>query len=63
MDGIPKEYSADAYILGGSPSMVTERDQKEWMDRLIRFVYNEVNSGKPLFGICFGHQVLSAAFG
>ncbi|MFA6090841.1 MAG: gamma-glutamyl-gamma-aminobutyrate hydrolase family protein [Candidatus Gracilibacteria bacterium] len=63
MDGIPKEYSADAYILGGSPSMVTERDQKEWIDRLIRFVHNEVNSGKPLFGICFGHQILAAAFG
>lgn len=63
MDGIPKDYSADAYILGGSPSMITERDRKEWIDRLVRFVHNEVSSGKPLFGICFGHQVLAAAFG
>ena len=29
MEGIPKDHSADAYILGGSPAMV---------DRLIRFV-------------------------
>lgn len=53
MDGIPESYSADAYILGGSPSMVTEREQKEWIDRLIKFVRSEVEKGKPVFGICF----------
>jgi len=63
MDGIPADYSADAYILGGSPSMVTERSQKEWIDRLIRFVRSEVEKGKPVFGICFWHQILSTAFG
>jgi hypothetical protein len=61
MDGIPKDHSADAYILGGSPAMVTERDQKEWVDRLIRFVGVKVEDGTPLFGICFGSQVLATA--
>ena len=61
MDGIPKDHSADAYILGGSPAMVTERDQKEWVDRLIRFVSAKVEDGTPLFGICFGSQVLASA--
>ena len=42
MDGIPKEYSADAYILGGSPAMVTERNEKEWVDRLIRFIQGQI---------------------
>ncbi len=63
MDGIPESYSADAYILGGSPSMVTEREQKEWIDRLIKFVRSEVEKGKPVFGICFWHQILATAFG
>ena len=61
MDGIPRDHSADAYILGGSPAMVTERDQKEWVDRLIRFVGTKVEEWTPLFGICFGGQVLASA--
>ena len=39
MDGIPKNYSADAYILGGSPAMVTEREQKEWIDLATKEFY------------------------
>lgn len=62
MDGIPRDFSADAYILGWSPSMVTEASEKEWIARLISFVRAEVESGKPLLGICFGHQVLATAF-
>lgn len=63
MDGIPKEYSADAYILGGSPAMVTERNEKEWVDRLIRFIQGQIEKGTPIFGICFWHQVLATAAG
>lgn len=62
MDGIPRDFSADAYILGWSPSMVTEASEKEWIARLISFVRSEVELGKPLLGICFGHQVLATAF-
>lgn len=62
MDGIPRDFSADAYILGWSPSMVTEASEKQWIARLISFVRSEVESGKPLLGICFGHQVLATAF-
>lgn len=61
MDGIPANYSADAYILGWSPAMVTEREQKEWIDKLIRFVEWEVGKWKPLLGICFWHQILATA--
>lgn len=63
MDGIPANYSADAYILGGSPAMVTERDQKEWINKLIKFVEWEVSKWKPILGICFWHQILATALG
>ncbi len=42
--------------------MVTEASEKQWIARLISFVRSEVESGKPLLGICFGHQVLATAF-
>ena len=61
MDGIPKDHSADAYILGGRRIIKKKRDQKEWVDRLIRFVSAKVEDGTPLFGICFGSQVLASA--
>lgn len=63
MDGIPADYSADAYILWGSPAMVTEREQKEWINRLIKFVEWEVWKWKPILGLCFGHQILATALG
>ncbi len=63
MDGIPANYSADAYILWGSPAMVTEREQKEWINKLIKFVEWEVWKWKPLLGICFWHQILATALG
>jgi len=62
MDGIPPSYSADAYILGWSPSMVTDKEKYEWIDRLVKFVHAEVNKWKPLFWICFWHQILATAF-
>ena len=53
--------AADALILSGSP-----RDA--WSDEpevvtLLRTVRDLVDAGKPLFGVCYGHQVMARAAG
>ena len=60
-DNLKKIDDADAYILGGSPSMVTE--DKKWIRNLEKFVHKQVDAGKPVLGICFWHQLLAQSFG
>lgn len=49
------------YIVGGSASNVTE--PLPWHKPLSEFLLNELENGKPVFGCCFGHQLLCYAFG
>ncbi|MDP8002731.1 MAG: glutamine-hydrolyzing GMP synthase [Caldisphaera sp.] len=52
-------YRAKAVIVSGSP-MSALKDNVKDIEINIR---NIVNSGKPFLGICFGHQMLSIAYG
>ena len=60
--GLPLHFErADAIILTGSP-------RNAWSDdfptlRLIKFLQNYAKKGKPILGICYGHQILARAFG
>lgn len=49
------------FVLTGSSSNVTER--APWMLRLESFLRDVVGSEVPLFGICFGHQIVAKALG
>lgn len=49
------------YIVVGSASHVTE--PLEWHGPLARFLVSELHYGKPVFGCCFGHQLMAFAFG
>jgi len=51
----------DAYLITGSKSSVYE--DKAWIHRLSDFVRELHQRGKPLVGICFGHQIIAQALG
>jgi GMP synthase-like glutamine amidotransferase len=57
----PAVAACDAYLITGSP--VSVYDDLPWIPRLEHFVRQCYEAGKPLVGICFGHQVIAQALG
>ena len=58
---LPERIDAcDAYLLTGSPHSVT--DALPWQRPLSDFIVR-VREGRPLVGICYGHQHIHAALG
>ena len=55
----PEEF--DGYLLTGSKHSVYERT--DWMQRQIEFLRKVREVSRPIFGICFGHQLMADAFG
>jgi len=53
--------AADAWLITGSRHGVYE--DHAWLPRLEELVRDLVASGKPLVGVCFGHQVIAKALG
>jgi GMP synthase-like glutamine amidotransferase len=53
--------TCDAYIISGSASSVY--DDEPWIAGLVEFVRDVAQADVPVFGICFGHQVLAEALG
>lgn len=51
----------DAFIVTGSPHGVY--DDLPWIGVLKEQLRTIAEQGQPLFGICFGHQIMAAAFG
>jgi len=58
---LPSAHDADGFVITGSSSSVTER--APWMLRAEELVRSIAVAGKPLFGICFGHQMVGQALG
>ena len=52
---------ADAYIVLGSASHVSEN--LPWHKELLDFLIPKLESGIPILGICFGHQLLAKHYG
>ncbi|MGO4221426.1 glutamine amidotransferase [Lysobacter sp. TAF61] len=48
-------------IITGSAAMVTER--RDWSERSAVWLREAAQAGMPLFGICYGHQLLAHALG
>ena len=58
---LPRPGDADGFVITGSSSSVTERAQ--WMLRAEALIREIHDTKVPLFGICFGHQMIGQALG
>ena len=58
---LPDVSRYDAYVISGSEKGVY--DDTPWMAGMRRFLLSARDAGKPLFGICFGHQLMADTFG
>jgi GMP synthase-like glutamine amidotransferase len=53
----------DLVVLMGSPWSVYEARVQGWVQPELAFIRSRIEAGRPLFGICFGAQALSASLG
>ena len=58
---LPEVGAYDGYIISGSEKGVY--DQADWMAPLRVFLEDVRKANKPMFGICFGHQIMADVFG
>lgn len=58
---LPNAVSADGYLITGSAHSVYE--DLPWIPALAGFVEQALVAGRPVVGICFGHQLLAQFFG
>lgn len=58
---LPTVAAFDGYVISGSDKGVY--DEADWMAPLRAFLLAAREAGKPLFGVCFGHQIMADVFG
>ena len=58
---LPALSTFDGVVVSGSEYGVY--DETPWMEPLREFLRSAKDAGKPIFGICFGHQIMADVFG
>jgi GMP synthase (glutamine-hydrolysing) len=60
---LPDPSAFDGVLTTGSPLSVTTSATDAWMARTGAFLVRAAEAGKPVLGICFGHQLLAQTLG
>ena len=60
-EGLPELDSFDGLIVSGSEHGVY--DDRPWLAPLRNLLLETKKAGKPIYGICFGHQIMADTFG
>jgi GMP synthase-like glutamine amidotransferase len=60
-EALPEPRAFDGYILSGSEKGVY--DHVDWIEPLKSFLRQLRKAEIPVFGICFGHQIMAEAYG
>lgn len=58
---LPAPSEVAGALITGSAAMVTER--AEWSERTAGWIRNAMDAELPLFGVCYGHQLMAHALG
>ena len=60
-DPLPARDGFAGVLITGSAAMVTDRHG--WSERSAQWLHEAAHAGTPLFGICYGHQLIAHALG
>lgn len=56
---LPAQTTIAGAVITGSGAMVTDR--ADWSERTAAWIRTAVGAGTPLFGVCYGHQLMAHA--
>lgn len=60
-EALPRPREIAGAVITGSAAMVTE--QAGWSERTAGWIRDAVDTQTPLFGVCYGHQLMAHALG
>ena len=60
-EALPEPDAIPGAVITGSAAMVTER--ADWSERAAGWIRDAMDAGTPLFGVCYGHQLMAYALG
>ena len=58
---LPEPEKTAGAVITGSAAMVTER--APWSEQTAGWIRDAMDAGTPLFGVCYGHQLMAHALG
>ena len=58
---LPEPDAIAGAVITGSASMVTDR--ADWSERTAGWIRDAIGAETPLFGVCYGHQLMAYALG